>query len=60
MTPYEFLHKKGFKKIHKPYKRYDITVGELVDFLKEYSTLESYRDVRIKPQTQPVTIEQWK
>lgn len=60
MTPYEFLHLKGFKKTQKPYKRYNITIGELIDFLKEYSSIESYRDVRIKTQSQPVTLEQWK
>ena len=60
MTPYEYLHKKGFKRTHQPYKRYNITIGELVDFLKEYSSIESFRDVRIKTQSQPVSLEQWK
>ena len=37
MTPYEYLQKKGVKKIHQPWKRYNLSVEELVGFLNEYS-----------------------
>lgn len=37
MTPYEYLHQKGIKKIHQPWKRYNFSIEELVSFLTEYS-----------------------
>ena len=37
MTPYEYLQKKGMKKIHQPWKRYNLSIEELVGFLNEYS-----------------------
>ena len=41
MTPYEYLHKKGIKKIHQPWKKYSISIEELVTFLNEYSEWEN-------------------
>jgi len=37
MTPYEYLQRKGVKKVHQPWKRYNFSVEELVAFLNEYS-----------------------
>ena len=37
-SAHEFLQKKGFKKVHQPFKRYNLTIGELVDFLNEYAS----------------------
>jgi hypothetical protein len=36
-TAQEFLIKKGFRKVHQPNKRYNLTVGELVEFLNEFA-----------------------
>jgi hypothetical protein len=36
-TAQEFLLQKGFRKVHQPKKRYNITIGELVEFLNEYA-----------------------
>ena len=38
MTPYEYLQRKGIKKIHQPWKRYNFSIEELVSFLTEYSS----------------------
>jgi hypothetical protein len=37
MTPHEYLQRKGLKKVHQPWKRYDLSIEELVDLLNEYS-----------------------
>lgn len=37
MNAYEFLLKKGVKKVHQPDKNYNLSVSELVEFLEEYS-----------------------
>jgi len=36
-TAQEFLLRKGLKKIHQPYKRYNLTISELVEFLNEFA-----------------------
>jgi hypothetical protein len=36
-TAQEFLQKKGFRKVHQIHKRYNLTIGELVEFLNEYA-----------------------
>ena len=41
MTPYEYLQEKGIKKVHQPWKRYNLSVEELVAFLNEYSTCKN-------------------
>jgi hypothetical protein len=51
MTPYEYLLEKGIKKVHQPWKRYNLSIEELVAFLNEYSTwknmslLETYNEL---------------
>jgi len=37
MNAYEFLLKKGVKKVHQPDKKYNLSVAELIQFLEEYS-----------------------
>lgn len=37
MNAYEFLLKKGIKKVHQPTKSYNFSVQELVDFLEEFA-----------------------
>jgi len=36
----EFLQKKGFKKVHQPKKRYNLSIEELVSMLEEFATRE--------------------
>ena len=36
-TAHEFLIKKGFRKVHQPNQRYNLTIGELVEFLNEFA-----------------------
>jgi hypothetical protein len=36
-TAQEFLIRKGFRKVHQPNKRYNLTIGELVEFLNEFA-----------------------
>jgi len=33
----EFLIKKGFRKVHQPNKRYNLSIAELIEFLNEYA-----------------------
>lgn len=33
----EFLLRKGFRKVHQPNKRYNLTIAELVEFLNEFA-----------------------
>jgi hypothetical protein len=37
MNAYEFLLKKGVRKVHQPNKHYNLSVAELIEFLEEYS-----------------------
>jgi hypothetical protein len=37
MSAYEYLLKKGFKKVHQPRKRYNLTIEELVNLLEEFA-----------------------
>lgn len=47
----EYLQKKGFKKVHQPKKRYNLTIEELVSMLEEFATNE--KDFRI-PDSQDI------
>ncbi len=47
----EFLQKKGFKKVHQPKKRYNLSIEELVSMLEEFATRE--KDYRI-PDSQDI------
>ena len=47
----EFLQKKGFKKVHQPKKRYNLSSEELVSMLEEFATRE--KDYRI-PDSQDI------
>lgn len=40
-TAYEFLQRKGIRKVHQPHKRYNLTICELVDFLNEYAEIST-------------------
>ena len=44
MSEVEFLHLKGIRKTHQLNKRFNLTIGEMIDFLREYS------DIRVKQQ----------
>jgi hypothetical protein len=37
MSAYEYLLAKGFKKIHQPKKRYNLSIEELVFLLEEFA-----------------------
>ena len=37
MSAQEFLLKKGFKKVHQPKKRYNLSIEELVTMLEEFA-----------------------
>jgi hypothetical protein len=37
MNPYEYLERKGIKKVHQSWKRYNFSIEELITFLNEYS-----------------------
>jgi len=37
MNAYEFLLKKGIRKVHQPNKQYNFSVAELIEFLEEFS-----------------------
>ena len=36
-TAAEFLIRKGFKKVYQTDRRYNLTIGEMVEFLNEYA-----------------------
>lgn len=36
-TANEFLQRKGFRKVYQASKRYNLTIGEMVEFLDEYA-----------------------
>ena len=40
MSAQEFLLKKGFKKVHQPKKRYNLSIEELVTMLEEFAQLQ--------------------
>jgi hypothetical protein len=33
----EFLSNKGFRKVHQLNQRYNLTIGELIEFLNEFA-----------------------
>ncbi|MBS0000217.1 MAG: hypothetical protein KFF73_14650 [Cyclobacteriaceae bacterium] len=35
---FDFLLRKGINKVYQQNKRYNLTIGEIVEFLEEYST----------------------
>jgi hypothetical protein len=37
MSAQEFLLKKGFKKVHQPKRRYNLSIEELVTMLEEFA-----------------------
>ena len=37
MSVYEYLVKKGFKKVHQPKKRYNLTIEEIVTLLEDFA-----------------------
>ena len=61
MTPYEYLQKKGIKKLHQPWKRYSLSIEELVGFLNEYSKwknislMEAYEEMIQKDDKLPLS-----
>ncbi len=46
MNAYEFLLKKGVKKVHQPNKHYSLSVAELIEFLEEYSKEKKIATIR--------------
>jgi len=53
MNAFEFLSKKGVKKVHQPNKHYNISVEELIEFLEEYSKerkMAAIRSIKRSPQ----------
>jgi hypothetical protein len=36
-TAHVFLQRKGIKKVHQLNKRYNLTIGELIEFLNEFA-----------------------
>ena len=46
MNAFEFLLKKGVKKVHQPNKYYNISVAELIEFLEEYSKERKMASIR--------------
>ena len=46
MNAYEFLLKKGVKKVHQPNKYYNLSVAELIQFLEEYSRERKIATIR--------------
>jgi hypothetical protein len=46
MNAFEFLLKKGVKKVHQPNKYYNISVAELIEFLEEYSRERKMASIR--------------
>ena len=44
MSAYEYLLTKGFKKVHQPKKRYNLSIEELVNLLEEFAQYhQNYR-----------------
>ena len=46
MNAYEFLLKKGVRKVHQPNKYYNLSVAELIEFLEEYSKERKIASIR--------------
>lgn len=42
-TAYDFLLRKGLRKVHQPNKRYNLTIAELVEFLNEFAGNAAHR-----------------
>ena len=40
MSEIEFLQLKGIRKAYQLNKRYNLTIGEMINFLKEYSRIK--------------------
>jgi len=55
MSAQEFLLKKGFKKIHQPKKRYNLSIEELVSMLEEFAQYQ--KDFKI---AEPLDLRQLK
>jgi len=45
MSAQEYLLKKGFKKIHQPKRRYNLSIEELIFMLEEFA--QNQRDFTI-------------
>jgi len=41
MNAYEYLQKKGVRKVHQPQKKYNLSVGELIQFLEEFARVKT-------------------
>jgi hypothetical protein len=53
MNAYEFLLKKGVRKVHQPNKHYNFSVAELIEFLEEYSRERKIAAIRSINRTAP-------
>jgi len=51
MNAYEYLIKKGVKKVHQPKKQYSLSVSELVEFLEEFAREKKATLMRSMPNT---------
>ena len=47
-TASEFLIRKGFRKVYQIDKRYNLTIGEMVEFLNEYAN-RTFKDLLSLP-----------
>ena len=52
MNAYEYLIKKGVKKVHQPKKKYNLSVAELIEFLEEFAREKKETLTRSMPNTQ--------
>ena len=41
MNAYEYLQKKGVRKVHQPQKKYNLSVAELIQFLEEFAMVKT-------------------
>jgi hypothetical protein len=41
MNAYEYLQRKGVRKVHQPQKKYNLSVGELIQFLEEFARVKT-------------------
>jgi hypothetical protein len=57
MSAHEFLLKKGFKKIHQPKKRYNLSIEELVTILEEFA--EHQQEYKIANQLDMRQLKLW-
>jgi hypothetical protein len=58
MSAKEYLLKKGFKHVHQPRKRYNLTIEELVIMLEEFSMLR--QDFKITEGMDVRQLELWR